>query len=530
MNAQDKYNLELPQDFVKWCHSSAFEHSYLFVTPYKKEYDIECRACGDWKTIDKKTYKVSHKGENHCPICGASVLTLYFSKVTNDIYDEKLVSLLQKVEASDGIIEIVQRTFLLSRQTNRNNGDAESVLFDLNEVERIIFDNKGGYTFSSYDFFANCKEEEWVKSEECHSLTYKNLQTTIYPGNLSYELTGTIYQYAAVQEFASFKFKLPLHKYLVKYLEKKQLEVLNKIGYKKLVSEITSGVDWAGNRSVLNDATSIHEILGLSKEFCRMLLIFDGGFDDIKLLRRAERLNCRFTVESYRDYKDVFGTSDFGLSLLDKTTQHKAIRYLRMQYESLGYKRMSDLVRDWDDYIHQSASLDRDVYNSFILFPKNLKEAHDRTYKDYKDYRENHDKAKLIVEQKMANVVIDSQRELVNKIAEKVNGDLLLVSPNDATDIQKEGEALRHCVGGYVRNVANGLTSIYFIRRAECPEVSFYTLQLTNGKVMQCRGFCNNAMTAEVERFVMKIEDELYNQVMKSELESQDDVILEQVA
>lgn len=65
------------------------------------------------------------------------------------------------------------------------------------------------------------------------------------------------------------------------------------------------------------------------------------------------------------------------------------------------------------------------------------------------------------------------------------------------------GDALKHCVGTYAKDHANGKTAIFFVRRAKEPKKSYYTLELDEGKltVRQNRGRRNCARTKEVEEF-----------------------------
>lgn len=54
---------------------------------------------------------------------------------------------------------------------------------------------------------------------------------------------------------------------------------------------------------------------------------------------------------------------------------------------------------------------------------------------------------------------------------------LVLVVPQSGDEIRKEGEALHHCVGGYVESVAKGETNIFFVRKADHPEKSYFTME-----------------------------------------------------
>ena len=54
-------------------------------------------------------------------------------------------------------------------------------------------------------------------------------------------------------------------------------------------------------------------------------------------------------------------------------------------------------------------------------------------------------------------------------------------------ELTAEGKDLHHCVGGYIRDMAEGETAIFFLRKANEPDKPFYTLELQKKRVIQCR-------------------------------------------
>ena len=75
--------------------------------------------------------------------------------------------------------------------------------------------------------------------------------------------------------------------------------------------------------------------------------------------------------------------------------------------------------------------------------------------------------------------------------------------PEHLAELTAEGSSLRHCVGSYKKEVAQGLEGILFLRKLSDPNVSYYTIDVVkseNGKyiVRQCHGKCNCQPTPEV--------------------------------
>jgi maltose-binding protein MalE len=83
----------------------------------------------------------------------------------------------------------------------------------------------------------------------------------------------------------------------------------------------------------------------------------------------------------------------------------------------------------------------------------------------------------------------------------------LMIRPPTTTDeIIAEGHKLHHCIGSgnYIENMAKGNNCILFVRYAKQPDNPFFTMELRNNKVVQCRGKHNCGMTKEVKQFVTK--------------------------
>ena len=78
----------------------------------------------------------------------------------------------------------------------------------------------------------------------------------------------------------------------------------------------------------------------------------------------------------------------------------------------------------------------------------------------------------------------DERKELYNYEDDKY----IIRVPENLTEITEEGIALGHCVGSYVNRHASGNTNIIFIRKKDKKNESFYTIEVSNGKVIQIHG------------------------------------------
>ena len=113
-----------------------------------------------------------------------------------------------------------------------------------------------------------------------------------------------------------------------------------------------------------------------------------------------------------------------------------------------------------------------------------------------------HDEAAELYEAQK-NSLIDKQiREHAVDVDYKNNG-LIILCAKSQGELNKESEALHHCVRTYGERVASGRTLIYFVRKTEEVKTPYYTLEIdpVTGVVVQCRGSHNCSMTPEVEAF-----------------------------
>lgn len=154
-------------------------------------------------------------------------------------------------------------------------------------------------------------------------------------------------------------------------------------------------------------------------------------------------------------------------------------------------------MSDWCDYISQCKKLKFDLNNTFVIFPEKL--------------QDKHEECSLMISSKgfakYAVRVVKAYKKL--NIAFGYADKNYLVRPVDSVDeIVKEGHRQRHCVASahYVEGIACGDKAIMVIRNVDKPNEPFYTMEinLRTLSVIQCRGFRNCDMTAEVRKFVDK--------------------------
>lgn len=96
-----------------------------------------------------------------------------------------------------------------------------------------------------------------------------------------------------------------------------------------------------------------------------------------------------------------------------------------------------------------------------------------------------------------------SWREKLRKALAWKGDDLGIFVPENLSELTYEGSELRHCVGSYKKEVAQGIEGILFLRKLSSPGVPYYTIDVVKGedgkyRVRQCHGKCNCQPTPEI--------------------------------
>lgn len=180
--------------------------------------------------------------------------------------------------------------------------------------------------------------------------------------------------------------------------------------------------------------------------------------------------------------------------MLKYSSIHRASSYIEKQkdIEKAG-KRPYDyynILRSWKDYINDCKTLGFDLNQELILFPANLYKAHQNTIAQIKV------KEDIELNKKMAVRL----KELKKYHFEKDG--LFIRAVNDQKELIQEGQSLRHCVGTYAKKYIDGKCDILVIRHIKDPETPFFTVEIINKKIVQCRGLRNCGMTNEVKKFI----------------------------
>ena len=173
------------------------------------------------------------------------------------------------------------------------------------------------------------------------------------------------------------------------------------------------------------------------------------------------------------------------------THDRSYISQTEREFISRGYGNMQQAVSEYRDYLDMCAKLGYDMSNSFVLYPRDLREAHDRVQ----------GRVKAKADARMRRDFKAAMEAVTGRLDYEADGMRMLL-PATPEEIVAEGQALHHCVGSYVDRVARKECVILFLRQCEDISKPFYTVEVRGREVVQVRGWDNGDPTPEVKKFM----------------------------
>lgn len=485
----------VPRNFQKWCDKSAlFQSRYIFYHHRNKEKGVKgyCTYCRKEVIV----YGPRHNQAGICPHCNKNITYKVIGRSRN-IVDYTNIALLQKTNNG-----FVIRYFYVYKKYGTNFKNAEISFF---EEIRTFYEGTKQHCFL-WGNFKKTGNYRWCNT----NVPIYLIDTVIYPKGIKEVLQDTLWKYSGLdlyleQNSESF---LDVGVYLSKSLRQQYLEKLVKCRLFRLVQEQTcSRFLYAFSnihvRNILStNEQELHKVLNIRKQYLNMAIEYNISSEQLVLLQKISKTNISITKEDFINYIQIFGYDTRPLKWTRYKTLYKMKKYMtEQQRKGMEKKVILDL---WDDYLKACNELGDNLKNSFLFFPKRLKQAHDRAMERLQIKKETEKRLKHqeLVKQFQENY------ETWNKKWFWQNQDYAILVPRCEEELIKEGIALHICVGQnhYFDKMAQGKSIILFLRKRTELQAPFYTLEVQNGKIVQCYGKNHKTATAEIENILKKFQ------------------------
>lgn len=485
----------LPCGLKAWVRRSVMPVYLFYDTNRKKIASGRCSACGKPVTL----LGAKHNAKTVCPHCKRE-LTLKSRGRRGCVHNRDTCQVVQTISGNEVVVRIVKVSY-----DYYNDSPVES--FWENARIFVRLDEKGQVCCDSFYYsYGDYELTPWRHGERPVYCRYSyNFEADtcghVYCANLPAALAGTPWQYCPIMPFYEhYHEQMQLAPFLAAHIEHPRFEHLVKAGFYNIASDLAYRNH---DMSTLNETQNrTHRILIIAPEDVGFLRDMGVGLSTLRGFQKHSQEGLKDRQELFLWAKEHKVANDID-KILPYMTVHKLLRYMDKQYSFLcmrktrygavRYRDMQALVSEYRDYLEMCVKEQYDMGNNFVLYPKDLQKAHDGVARRVKH------KADVQMRRDFEAVY----RRVSNQMDFQHNG-LKIIYPSTPEDIVAEGNALHHCVGGYVDRVAKKECMILFLRRCEDVTVPYYTIEVRNKQVTQVRGMNNGEATPEVKDFIAK--------------------------
>lgn len=488
----------LPRDLKGFIHREVMPQYIFYDYQRKGPERAFCTACRHEVSIAA----AKHNASGTCPRCKKKI-TFKCRGRRGRIFDRATVQVLQKAEGNGLVLRIIKvyRSFADSDIPNHfeiwENARQFITLSSSGQcsVDAYYYHYKAGYDLTPW-----CNGYRPVFDRWKYNFT-ADMSGVLYQRNLSDTLKDTPWAYSQLEAFSGIASFSGVATFLGAYIKRPKIEHLIKMKLYRLVSGIIyGGYSYSALQAINFNGENMRAILGIDRPYFPLLRELNPSIDQLHLIRQLLQADHKPSTEQIKWFiASKISNADAAKELLAHMSVHKLQRYVEQQFapedeaalKRVDYYKINTLITDYHDYLCMCKELQYDVKNSFILFPRELKAAHDSVAKTLKDKRTaEHEKA------------IAGSFDEWQKRYQYQSKELMMIPPHSAKEIVDEGAALHHCVRLYVKNVAEKKSVILFVRSVDEPDKSLCTVEVKDGQVTQARGFDNEEPPAQITAFI----------------------------
>ena len=487
-------NLTITKEFESFIYKNILESSeYVVMKKDEGKVVAYCTRCNnEYKTWFEEG-AIIHNHEGHCQICGARVKSKNIRYGRKTLEYRALVYTFEKSLISSK--HIVCKAYEITRDGYE---DYKRVKTDYWLAAVYVFGD-GESTMLTRSYTGN-----WLKRGSIFDVNnimgmyWTRLDTWIDFESFYKAMQGTPYQYSMLEEISK-KNSYNTNSFILKYLElftkNNLVESMIKVGCSSIIAEklesrySMSDVNWRGK--------DIYKMLKVTKEDLRELVkskqFITSRF--LKVYQLRDKNNSKLTIHELKDIEMKYGYNiDRFENVIKYAKFEKIYKYLNKQKinQNNKYESWNNVLITFSDYIADLKTLNQDLKNERVIFPKELWNAHQNTIAQV-----------TIKKDPEVNILIKKRYKKLIKYNFEYNG--MEIRPvKDIVELIAEGKELGHCVGSYAKRCAKGETNIFVIRKQDNLEKSFFTVEIKKEQIIQIHGKGNCNATEEVKDLIEK--------------------------
>ena len=436
-----KYKFRLPTDWNEFIYMCESRNNLII----KNKNNYFCTNCQQTWTYLNKGPQV--KDKVICPHCHNK----YYVR-SNRLRNWKVcknILLLDKIDE-----ELIIRIFELESVYNAEKQEVEHDTVEY--ARKIVYDdyreirNERVSIAQCGPFVLHYKDEgewraytgNWYESQAYGFLYYNNLKSI---------LKGTIYENSRIWDFAK--------KYSNSYINLPEL--LSAAKYESFETLVEMKLyELANHAKHFVCKGTFKKIFGVDKTYYEFMKKHNIDYEELKLLQLYPTKDIR-TLRFLKKYYYVIE------DIKKYTSIDNFIYYFRK-------KKLSD-AHLYRDYLKFAKDLGIDLKDKRYLFPDRLKTMHDKYEKQVEVIKEELLKKKI---KKRAEVLAENVFK---------NKKYIIFPAASVDDLIDESNQQNNCVRTYAEKYANEECDIYFMRKADKPNISLVTIEVRRNEIVQKR-------------------------------------------
>ena len=456
-----------------------------------------------------------------CPLCGAHGEYKCQGKVKG-VHEKKIhIFLGQKYKDSGMIIRYVEvsKEWVLEQICEEKETEMSGAYEKLSGVEiarayfepdkKVQIDYHKHNPYTGKDFWDDCNLNGLanieIKDGYVIQETYKNMSETMF-------------QYSALKEYENQKLSSNPIKYLERYQQTPQIEMLVKMGIYGVVDEL---LRYRYGIVANENGKSVNTFLGIRKQRVPKLKESRGDLKLLKVMQMEYRMGTIWTDEQFARLVELH----LERGQIESATEYMSLQKLLNRIEkyagceygtgcSSAAHRLQSMAIMYVDYLNMRRELGYDLSNMIYQYPRDLKTAHDRMVME--SNQKVMDKRLKEVKEKFYGI-----RKQYRKLRKKYyyeDEEYIIRPARSAEEIVMEGRLLHHCVGGdaYLSRHDTGTSYILMLRFKEDADNPYITIEIdaSNDRIRQWYGAYDKKpdqkhMQEWIDQYVYKLQNNL---------------------
>lgn len=274
-------------------------------------------------------------------------------------------------------------------------------------------------------------------------------------------------------------------------------EKLRNAGFATLAKEFYTSIrnlheiEW---RTIDTSNGKLNTYMGIPVRFFDKLDRQNVTVRDIQKMQKAYAASPDITYEDYMIFNLMYPYEDLSEDMVNNGQSiHETISYFLRKYKHSKIQP-----------------------SEYERYAKNLQVLHPNSHITRKQaFPEDFEHAQVVISDLAQNVKDQPAIEAMKKISQALQNDktvtrffqkntkYLVFVPESPRELIEEGKRLHNCLRTYVRDVSEGNRSVFFIRRADCPNDAFVAMEYNSktGRLVQIHSDCNRGVDEDVSRF-----------------------------